>query len=166
MIKNPQRIPFVFAGLLQAKALGLQVFHGGTALKDGRVVTSGGRVLSVTAVKEDLMEALGEANRGVATIHFQGATFRRDIGHRGLRLLQQPLYVSTGPGTGPAQVFLPAPHIWAISDGPCRKGHCCCQRILPSPQGPGVQGQTRGSCYQGRFESSATSISCERHQGR
>ncbi|NXH85243.1 PUR2 protein, partial [Edolisoma coerulescens] len=108
-------------GLLQAKELGLQVFHGGTALKDGRVVTSGGRVLSVTAVKQDLMEALGEANRGVATIHFQGATFRRDIGHRGLRLLQQPLYVSAGPGTGPAQMFLPAPHIWAVSDGPCRK---------------------------------------------
>uniref|UniRef100_A0A8C3M358 Uncharacterized protein n=1 Tax=Geospiza parvula TaxID=87175 RepID=A0A8C3M358_GEOPR len=71
-------------GLLQAKELGLQVFHGGTALKDGRVVTSGGRVLSITAVRQDLMEALGEANRGVATIHFQGATFRRDIGHRGL----------------------------------------------------------------------------------
>nr|XP_031360626.1 trifunctional purine biosynthetic protein adenosine-3 [Lonchura striata domestica] len=79
-------------GLLQAKELGLQVFHGGTALKDGRVVTSGGRVLSITAVRQDLMEALGEANRGVATIHFQGATFRRDIGHRGLRLLRQPLY--------------------------------------------------------------------------
>ncbi|KAM7066715.1 LOW QUALITY PROTEIN: trifunctional purine biosynthetic protein adenosine-3-like [Acridotheres tristis] len=78
-------------GLLQAQALGLQVFHGGTALKDGRVVTSGGRVLSITAVKQDLMEALGEANRGVATIHFQGATFRRDIGHRDLQLLQQPL---------------------------------------------------------------------------
>ncbi|NXH55139.1 PUR2 protein, partial [Rhabdornis inornatus] len=92
-------------GLLQAKALGLQVFHGGTALKDGRVVTSGGRVLSITAVKQNLMEALGEANRGVATIHFQGATFRRDIGHRGLRLLQQPLYVSTVMG---AQMFLPA----------------------------------------------------------
>ncbi|XP_063249314.1 trifunctional purine biosynthetic protein adenosine-3-like isoform X2 [Prinia subflava] len=78
-------------GLLQAQQLGLQVFHGGTALKDGRVVTSGGRVLSVTAVRQDLLEAVGEANRGVATIHFQGATFRRDIGHRGLRLLQQPL---------------------------------------------------------------------------
>ncbi|NXX32971.1 PUR2 protein, partial [Nicator chloris] len=88
-------------GLLQAKELGLQVFHGGTALKDGRVVTSGGRVLSITAVRQDLMEALAEANRGVATIHFQGATFRRDIGHRGLRLLQQPLYVSTGPEPSP-----------------------------------------------------------------
>ncbi|NXI18975.1 PUR2 protein, partial [Irena cyanogastra] len=90
-------------GLLQAEALGLQVFHEGTALKGRTVVTSGGRVLSVTAVRQDLMEALGEANRGVATIHFQGATFRRDIGHRGLRLLRQPLYVST------AQMFLPAP---------------------------------------------------------
>ncbi|XP_071425191.1 trifunctional purine biosynthetic protein adenosine-3-like [Pithys albifrons albifrons] len=78
-------------GLPQAQALGLQVFHGGTALKDGRVVTTGGRVLSITAVREDLLEALGDANRGVATIHFQGATYRRDIGHRGLRLLQQPL---------------------------------------------------------------------------
>uniref|UniRef100_G3UV84 Trifunctional purine biosynthetic protein adenosine-3 n=1 Tax=Meleagris gallopavo TaxID=9103 RepID=G3UV84_MELGA len=83
-------------GLLQAKELGLQVFHAGTTLKDGRVVTSGGRVLSVTAVKEDLMTALGEANRGVAAIYFKGATYRRDIGHRGIRLLKQSLYVSKG----------------------------------------------------------------------
>ncbi|TRZ10499.1 hypothetical protein HGM15179_016612 [Zosterops borbonicus] len=88
-------------GILQAQELGLQVFHGGTALKDGRVVTTGGRVLSITAVRQDLMEAVREANRGVATIHFQGATFRRDIGLRGLQLLQQPLYVSTGPEPSP-----------------------------------------------------------------
>ncbi|NXM33662.1 PUR2 protein, partial [Oxyruncus cristatus] len=95
------------AGLLQAQALGLQVFHGGTTLRDGRVVTSGGRVLSITAVREDLLEALGEASRGVATIHFQGATYRRDVGQRGLRLLQQPLYVSEGPGTDvPVQMFV------------------------------------------------------------
>ncbi|NXI81653.1 PUR2 protein, partial [Rhipidura dahli] len=104
-------------GLLQAKELGLQVFHGDTALKDGRVVTSGGRVLSVTAVKQDLMEALGEANRGVATIHFQGATFRRDIGHRGLRLLQQPLYVSPALARGqPRCSFLP------LTSGPSLMG--------------------------------------------
>ncbi|GAB0178183.1 trifunctional purine biosynthetic protein adenosine-3-like [Grus japonensis] len=78
-------------GLLQAKELGLEVFHAGTTLKDGRVVTSGGRVLSITAVKEDLMKALGEANRGVAAIHFKGATYRKDIGHRGIRLLKQSL---------------------------------------------------------------------------
>ncbi|NXN89034.1 PUR2 protein, partial [Bombycilla garrulus] len=103
-------------GLLQAKELGLQVFHGGTALKDGRVVTSGGRVLSVTAVGQDLMEALGEANRGVATIRFQGATFRRDIGHRGLRLLRQPLYVS-GALRGE-----PGP---AAPSCPSHRGHLC-----------------------------------------
>ncbi|XP_074670362.1 trifunctional purine biosynthetic protein adenosine-3-like isoform X2 [Strix aluco] len=78
-------------GLLQAKELGLQVFHAGTTLKDSRVVTSGGRVLSITAVKEDLMKALAEANRGVAAIHFKGATYRKDIGHRGVRLLKQSL---------------------------------------------------------------------------
>ncbi|NXC10092.1 PUR2 protein, partial [Orthonyx spaldingii] len=129
-------------GLLQAKDLGLQVFHGGTALKDGRVVTSGGRVLSVTAVKQDLLEALGEANRGVATIHFQGATFRRDIGHRGLRLLRQPLYVSTGPA---GCSLLP------LTTGTALMGPCCCQNILASPQGPDVQGQTRGRAERGGF---------------
>ncbi|KFP42020.1 Trifunctional purine biosynthetic protein adenosine-3, partial [Chlamydotis macqueenii] len=83
-------------GLVQAEELGLQVFHAGTTLKDGRVVTSGGRVLSITAVKEDLVKALGEANRGVAAIRFKGATYRKDIGHRGIRLLKQSLYVSKG----------------------------------------------------------------------
>lgn len=72
------------------------MFHAGTTLKDGRVVTSGGRVLSITAVKEDLMKALGEANRGIAAIHFKGATYRKDIGLRGIQLLKQSLYVSKG----------------------------------------------------------------------
>ncbi|XP_058699088.1 trifunctional purine biosynthetic protein adenosine-3-like [Poecile atricapillus] len=104
-------------GLLQAKELGLQVFHGGTALKDGRVVTSGGRVLSITAVRQDLMEALGEANRGLATIHFQGATFRRDIGHRGLRLLRQPLalvYKDRHVGTETRDVWSCLPQTSAV----------------------------------------------------
>ncbi|OWK50823.1 Trifunctional purine biosynthetic protein adenosine-3 [Lonchura striata] len=152
-------------GLLQAKELGLQVFHGGTALKDGRVVTSGGRVLSITAVRQDLMEALGEANRGVATIHFQGATFRRDIGHRGLRLLRQPLYVSA------AQMFLPAPHIWATSAGHCRRVPAAASSSLPPhralvykdrhvgagsrevlsrlPQTSAVRGSRAGGCSEG-----------------
>ncbi|XP_041328561.1 trifunctional purine biosynthetic protein adenosine-3-like [Pyrgilauda ruficollis] len=104
-------------GLVQAEELGLQVFHGGTALKDGRVVTSGGRVLSVTAVRQDLMEALGEANRGVATIHFQGATFRRDIGHRGLRLLRQPLalmYKDRHVGAGAREALSCLPQTSAV----------------------------------------------------
>ncbi|NXY37267.1 PUR2 protein, partial [Pomatorhinus ruficollis] len=76
-------------GLAKAKQLGLEVFHAGTALKDGRVVTSGGRVLTVTAIKEDLPAALREANLGVAAIHFQGAIYRRDIGHRAIAFLRQ-----------------------------------------------------------------------------
>ncbi|NXO86657.1 PUR2 protein, partial [Sitta europaea] len=76
-------------GLAQARQLGLQVFHAGTALKDGRVVTSGGRVLTVTAISQDLPAALREANLGVAAIHFQGATYRRDIGYRAIAFLRQ-----------------------------------------------------------------------------
>uniref|UniRef100_A0A8U7MAJ3 Trifunctional purine biosynthetic protein adenosine-3 n=1 Tax=Corvus moneduloides TaxID=1196302 RepID=A0A8U7MAJ3_CORMO len=76
-------------GLAKAKQLGLEVFHAGTALKDGRVVTSGGRVLTVTAIKEDLPAALQEANLGVAAIHFQGAIYRRDIGYRAIAFLRQ-----------------------------------------------------------------------------
>ncbi|NWT76694.1 PUR2 protein, partial [Prunella himalayana] len=76
-------------GLAKAKQLGLEVFHAGTALKEGRVLTSGGRVLTVTAIKEDLPTALQEANLGVAAIHFQGAISRRDIGHRAIAFLRQ-----------------------------------------------------------------------------
>ena len=66
------------------------MFHAGTALKDGKVVTSGGRVLTVTAIKEDLMTALQEANKGVAAIHFKGAIYRKDIGYRAIAFLRQP----------------------------------------------------------------------------
>ncbi|XP_065492490.1 trifunctional purine biosynthetic protein adenosine-3 isoform X2 [Caloenas nicobarica] len=76
-------------GLSKAKQLGLEVFHAGTALKDGKVVTSGGRVLTVTAVKEDLTTALQEANNGVAAIHFKGAIYRRDIGYQAIAFLRQ-----------------------------------------------------------------------------
>lgn len=65
------------------------MFHAGTSLKDGKVVTSGGRVLTVTAIKEDLMTALQEANKGVAAIHFKGAIYRKDIGYRAIAFLRQ-----------------------------------------------------------------------------
>uniref|UniRef100_A0A3Q1G6K3 Trifunctional purine biosynthetic protein adenosine-3 n=1 Tax=Acanthochromis polyacanthus TaxID=80966 RepID=A0A3Q1G6K3_9TELE len=69
-------------GLTQLQDLGLQVFHAGTALKEGGVVSSGGRVLTVTAVRSSLETALQAANRGVAAVGFPGAVYRRDIGHR------------------------------------------------------------------------------------
>uniref|UniRef100_A0A8K9UQ82 Trifunctional purine biosynthetic protein adenosine-3 n=1 Tax=Oncorhynchus mykiss TaxID=8022 RepID=A0A8K9UQ82_ONCMY len=68
---------------------GVQVFHAGTSLKEGGVVSSGGRVLTVTAVRSSLEMALHAANRGVAAVGFPGAVYRRDIGHRGIAHLAQ-----------------------------------------------------------------------------
>ncbi|KAM4700354.1 trifunctional purine biosynthetic protein adenosine-3 [Discoglossus pictus] len=77
-------------GLSKAKELYLEVFHAGTALKDGKVVTSGGRVLTVTAVDADLMSALERANKGVSIIEFNGAVYRKDIGYRAIEYLKRP----------------------------------------------------------------------------
>jgi phosphoribosylamine--glycine ligase len=60
------------------------VFHAGTERRDGAVVTSGGRVLMVGALGNDLAEAVGRAYAGVARISFEGAHYRHDIGHRAL----------------------------------------------------------------------------------
>src|SRR5690242_2847218 len=56
------------------------VFHAGTALRDGKVVTAGGRVLGVTALGETLERAIAEAYGAIDKIHWQGMQFRRDIG--------------------------------------------------------------------------------------
>ena len=58
------------------------VFHAGTALKDGQVVTSGGRVLAVTALGDTLQTAVSRAYEAASKIHFAGAHYRRDIAHR------------------------------------------------------------------------------------
>uniref|UniRef100_A0A4W6DIH5 Trifunctional purine biosynthetic protein adenosine-3 n=1 Tax=Lates calcarifer TaxID=8187 RepID=A0A4W6DIH5_LATCA len=78
-------------GLSQVQDKGLQVFHAGTALKEGGggVVSSGGRVLTVTAISSSLEAALQAANQGVAAIGFPGAEYRRDIGHRAIAHLNQ-----------------------------------------------------------------------------
>lgn len=60
------------------------VYHAGTALKDGKLVTSGGRVLGVTATGKDLETALQKAYAVVEEIHFDGAFYRKDIGQRAL----------------------------------------------------------------------------------
>lgn len=60
------------------------VFHAGTAAKDGRCVTSGGRVLGVTALGETVQKAIERAYQGVERITWQGAQYRRDIGHKAL----------------------------------------------------------------------------------
>lgn len=61
------------------------VFHSGTALRAGHLVTAGGRVLGVTAVGENLREALARAYEAMGRIQFEGIYFRRDIGHRAQR---------------------------------------------------------------------------------
>ena len=63
---------------------GVLVFHAGTRRKGDALLTSGGRVLSVTARAGSLKEALDRAYRGVAAIEFEGAYCRRDIGAKAL----------------------------------------------------------------------------------
>ncbi len=60
------------------------VFHAGTSQKDGKIYTSGGRVLGVTALGKDLREAIDNAYQRVERVDFQGAQFRKDIGQKAL----------------------------------------------------------------------------------
>jgi phosphoribosylamine--glycine ligase len=72
-------------GLAEADAMpGVHVFHAGTALKDGAIVTAGGRVLGVTGVARTIAEALVRAYEAVGVIRFDGMHYRRDIGRRAL----------------------------------------------------------------------------------
>jgi phosphoribosylamine---glycine ligase len=64
------------------------VFHSGTAIKGGQLVTAGGRVLAVSAAAPDLHQALEKAYGELARISFEGMQYRRDIGHHALRLEQ------------------------------------------------------------------------------
>ena len=66
-------------GLDAADAGGALVFQGGTAVRDGRVVTTGGRILSVTGTGATVSEARANAYRAVDLVSFEGVRFRRDI---------------------------------------------------------------------------------------
>jgi phosphoribosylamine--glycine ligase len=68
-----------------AQVPGVQVFHSGSSLADGQLLTAGGRVLGVTAAAPTLEEALARAYEAMALIHFEGMYYRRDIGHRALK---------------------------------------------------------------------------------
>jgi phosphoribosylamine--glycine ligase len=70
---------FAIDGLEAAEAAGALVFHSGTAARDGRVVTNGGRILSVTATAPTLAGARDRAYAAVDLVSFEGAQFRRDI---------------------------------------------------------------------------------------
>ena len=78
----------IISGLDDANALPhTKVFHAGTALKDGQIVTNGGRVLGVTALGKDLKAAQAAAYAAVEKIYFYGAHFRRDIASKAFREL-------------------------------------------------------------------------------
>ena len=58
----------------------ITLYHAGTAIKDGKLVTSGGRVIGVTAKGADIEEARKKAYAAIEHIHFDGMFYRRDIG--------------------------------------------------------------------------------------
>jgi phosphoribosylamine--glycine ligase len=66
-------------GIADAEASGALVFHAGTALRDGRLVTNGGRILNITTVGADLADARERAYAAVAKISFAGMRYRTDI---------------------------------------------------------------------------------------
>jgi phosphoribosylamine--glycine ligase len=71
-------------GLDTPEAEGCKVFHAGTTLADGQVVTNGGRVLCITALGERVRDAQARAYARVGQIHWRDAYWRRDIGHRAI----------------------------------------------------------------------------------
>lgn len=72
------------SGLENGQLDGVTVYHAGTALNGEKLVTSGGRVLGVTALGKDLKQALDKSYEGVSKIHFDNAHFRNDIGKAAL----------------------------------------------------------------------------------
>ncbi len=68
-------------GIAAAEATGALVFHAGTAVREGRLVTSGGRILNVTALGGSVAEARAAAYQAASHIDFAGVRYRRDIAH-------------------------------------------------------------------------------------
>lgn len=63
----------------------IKVFHAGTKLDNGKILTSGGRVLCVTAIEKDLASSIEKAYSGVDKISFKDMAYRKDIGKKGLK---------------------------------------------------------------------------------
>lgn len=71
-------------GLTLGKLDGVTVYHAGTKIENDKLVTSGGRVLGVTALGDSLADALKKSYEAVENIHFDNAHYRKDIGKRAL----------------------------------------------------------------------------------
>jgi len=76
---------FEITGLNKIQDPDVVVFHAGTAMKEDKIVTSGGRVLGVTGLGYDLKEAIRKTYASVDMIDFKGKYFRKDIGQKGLK---------------------------------------------------------------------------------
>lgn len=72
---------YVIAGLDEAVPADSIVFHAGTATKDGKVVTSGGRVLCVTSYGNSISDAVGKSKKVLKQISYEDLYFRKDIGY-------------------------------------------------------------------------------------
>ena len=76
----------VVTGISEAEQLkDVVVFHAGTSVKDGKLVTAGGRVLGVTAIGGTIADAKKQAYEAVGKISFEGAHYRRDIADKAIR---------------------------------------------------------------------------------
>jgi phosphoribosylamine--glycine ligase len=75
----------VITGISAAEATGASVFHAGTAMRHGQLVTNGGRVLGVTHSGPTLQAAIDNVYAACAHIHFDGMQLRHDIGAKGLK---------------------------------------------------------------------------------
>jgi len=80
---------FEISGIEKANQLDrTYVFHSGTLRKEGKLLTSGGRVLGVTARREDIPSAIKAVYEAVSLIKFEGAHYRKDIGKKALKHLK------------------------------------------------------------------------------
>jgi phosphoribosylamine--glycine ligase len=83
--KYPTGLPIT--GIDDASSMrDVKVFHSGTKMVDGQLVTDGGRVLAVTALGDTIADAQKRAYDAMRKIHFDGMHYRRDIGHQAIKL--------------------------------------------------------------------------------
>ncbi|KLN97475.1 phosphoribosylamine--glycine ligase [Moellerella wisconsensis] len=78
----------IISGLEPTSSMETKVFHAGTAMKNGDIVTAGGRVLCVTALGNDIEQAQKNAYQAAKDIHWEGSFYRNDIGYRAIARLK------------------------------------------------------------------------------
>jgi phosphoribosylamine--glycine ligase len=72
-----------------SKFAGVTLYHAGTAMRDGKLLTSGGRVIGVTARAPNLKDAIEKAYGAAREVKFEGAYYRSDIGKTALNLIDR-----------------------------------------------------------------------------